>query len=187
MKPTPIAVLAAILLTACGNSGGRSLAPHTAPTSASLPSATVPATTPVEWVGPCGRRGAAPSSYDQVIWIWMENKDLGEVFDAATTPFMHSLAASCGTASNYVDHGIRPSLPNYFAATSGGTQSIDDDQFPDRHPLNVDNIFRQVRAVGKVSTSYQEAMPANCALTSTAHYAVKHNPAAYSMRDALAL
>ncbi len=187
VKPTPIAALAAILLTACGSSGGESTTPSTPvlsttsvlSTTTSPPSTTVPSTTAVEWVGPCGRTGAAPSLYDHVIWIWMENKDRGEVFDAKTTPFMHSLAASCGTASNYVDHGIRPSLPNYIAATSGGTQGIDDDEFPDKHPLIVDNIFRQVREAGKVSRSYQEAMPANCALKSTARYAVKHNPAAY--------
>ncbi len=188
VKPSPIAVLAAILVTACGSSSGQPVAPNSAPnpatttvlpTATTPPSATVPATTPVEWVGPCGRSGAAPSAYDHVIWIWMENKDRGEVFDAATTPFMHSLAAACGTASNYVDHGIHPSLPNYIAATSGGTQGINDDQFPDKHPLTVDNIFRQVRAAGKVSRSYLEAMPSNCAVKCTAQYAVKHNPAAY--------
>ena len=181
---TPIAVLAVVLLTACGSGGEESTVTEAAPPSVSSTTTAPPATTssatiPVEWVGPCGRAGAAPSSYDHVIWVWMENKDRGEVFDAQTTPFMHSLAASCGTASNYVDHGIRPSLPNYIAATSGGTQGIADDEFPDKHPVTVDNIFRQVREAGKTSRSYQEAMPANCALKSTARYAVKHNPAAY--------
>ena len=184
VTPTPIAMLATILLTACATSGGDSVGSGPAGTSVpGSPAATTTtgssATTSVEWVGPCGRAEAAPSLHDHVIWIWMENKDRGEVFDATTTPFMHTLAASCGSASNYVDHGIRPSLPNYIAATSGGTQGISDDKFPDKHPLTVDNIFRQVRDAGKVSRSYQEAMPANCALQSTAQYAVKHNPAAY--------
>ena len=109
----------------------------------------------------------------------MENKNQGAVFDSTDAPSMGSLAESCGTAWNYVDHGIHPSLPNYIAATSGGTQGVDDDAGPSEHPLDVDNIFRQVRTIGKVAKSYQENMPANCALESTSHYAVKHNPAAY--------
>jgi hypothetical protein len=109
----------------------------------------------------------------------MENKNRDDVFDSNAAPFMRGLAESCGTASNYVDHGIHPSLPNYIAATSGGTQGVDDDGAPRTHPLDVDNIFRQVRAIGKVARSYQEAMPGTCALDSTNRYAVKHNPAAY--------
>ena len=109
----------------------------------------------------------------------MENKDRKAVFDSQDAPFMHQLAETCGTAANYVDHGIRPSLPNYIAATSGGTQGVRDDGFPRDHRLRVDNIFRQVRAIGKVSKSYEEAMPDNCSLRSTDRYAVKHNPAAY--------
>ena len=134
VTPTPIAVLATILLTACATSGGDSVGSGPASTSVpGSPAATTTtgssATRSVEWVGPCGRAETAPSLHDHVIWIWMENKDRGDVFDATTTPFMHTLAASCGSASNYVDHGIRPSLPNYIAATSGGTQGISDDKF----------------------------------------------------------
>ena len=109
----------------------------------------------------------------------MENKDQNQVLDSQQAPFMHRLIEMCGTASNYVDHAIHPSLPNYIAATSGGTQGVVDDGFPSVHPLSVDNIFRQVRAIGKVSKSYEEAMPGNCSLQSTDRYAVKHNPAAY--------
>lgn len=109
----------------------------------------------------------------------MENKDQSAVLDSTDAPFMHGIAESCGSASNYVDHGVHPSLSNYIAATSGGTQGVADDAAPDQHPLTVDNIFRQVRATGKVARSYQEAMPANCTLRSTGTYAVKHNPAAY--------
>ncbi len=120
----------------------------------------------------------------------MENKDQSAVFDSARAPFMSSLAESCGTARDYVDHGIHPSLPNYIAATSGATQGLHDDAGPSAHRLEVDNIFRQVREIHKVSKSYEEAMPAECALKSTSRYAVKHNPAAYYVghddRDACA-
>jgi hypothetical protein len=114
-----------------------------------------------------------------VIWIWMENKNLDAVLDSSSAPFLRGLAESCGTALRYVDHGIHPSLPNYLAATSGGTQGVTDDNSPSAHALQVDNIFRQVRAIGKTAKSYEEAMPANCTLRSASRYAVKHNPAAY--------
>jgi hypothetical protein len=109
----------------------------------------------------------------------MENKNLDAVLDSSSAPFLRDLADSCGTALRYVDHGIHPSLPNYLAATSGGTQGVADDNAPSAHALQVDNVFRQVRALGKVAKSYEEAMPANCTLHSTSRYAVKHNPAAY--------
>jgi phospholipase C len=118
-------------------------------------------------------------TYDHVIWIWMENKNRGTVFDSSQSPFMHDLAASCASAANYVDHGIRPSLANYIAATSGDTQGVADDNAPAKHPLTVDNLFRQVRASGRSARSYQESMPGNCTLDSAGKYAVKHNPAAY--------
>ena len=197
-------VLTAILVTACSAGAKGSAVTSTLPESASTvvrPSrsttsteptttttttttaATAPATvatpTTIPWVGPCGRPGVAPGTYEHVIWIWMENKDRGAVFDSGKAPFLQSLADACGTASNYIDHGIRPSLPNYIAATSGGTQGVHDDADPQQHKLPVDNIFRQVRAIGKTSKSYEEAMPGNCSLQSTDRYAVKHNPAAY--------
>jgi phospholipase C len=136
------------------------------------------------WPGPCGRSGAASRSYDHVIWIWMENKNLSAVLDSLQAPFMSGLADSCGTAMRYVDHGVHPSLPNYLAATSGDIQGVHDDAAPSRHPLRVDNIFRQVRAIGKTAKSYEESMPSNCALQSTRRYAVKHNPAAYYVGEA---
>ncbi|MEY2416967.1 MAG: phosphatidylinositol-3-phosphatase, partial [Ilumatobacteraceae bacterium] len=76
-----------------------------------LPSTVSPTT--VANAGPCGQPGSAPPTYDHVIWIWMENKNSNEVFDSQHAPFMSRLAELCGAASNYVDHGIHPSLPNY--------------------------------------------------------------------------
>jgi phospholipase C len=42
-----------------------------------------------------------------------------------------------------------------------------------------DNIFRQVRHIGRRAVSYEESMSGNCSLHTTRLYAVKHNPAAY--------
>lgn len=109
----------------------------------------------------------------------MENHRWSEVLgNPSAAPYEASLAGQCGTATSYADVGS-PSLPNYLGATSGATHGIADDAAPPAHALNVDNLFRQVRAAGGTERSYQEGMTAPCQLASAGRYAVKHNPAAY--------
>ncbi len=141
--------------------------------------------------GPCG---AAPTSapatapIQHVIWIFMENHGYSQVVGSASAPFVNLLAAQCGLATNY--HAItHPSLPNYIAATSGGTQGVTDDAGPSAHPLDVPSIFSQVRDAGLEWRSYQESAPANCTLSPSSPYAVKHDPAAYytGLRDDCAM
>src|SRR4051812_2919746 len=128
---------------------------------------------------PCGTRTAPPATYTHVIWIWMENHSAGQVVGSRSAPYITSLATSCGLAANYtaITH---PSLPNYIAATSGATQGITDDDSPPTHRLAAVSIFEQA-ASGK---SYEENMPAPCALNDSGRYAVRHNPAAYYTRVA---
>jgi len=104
----------------------------------------------------------------------MENHSYSQIIGSSAAPYINSLASGCGLATNYtaVTH---PSLPNYIAATSGGTQGITDDNPPSSHPLAVNSIFQQAGSAG----SYEESMPSNCDLTSSGTYAVKHNPEAY--------
>jgi hypothetical protein len=145
-----------------------------APAPASPPS-TAPTTTP-NADAPC--TGQAPKPPAHVIWIWMENHSYNDIVGNGSAPFLNRLANQCGLATNY--SGVaHPSLPNYIAATSGDTQGIHDDSRPSAHPLSASSIFSQVAAAGLDWRSYQEDMPANCALTDSGRYAVKHNPAAY--------
>jgi phosphatidylinositol-3-phosphatase len=127
---------------------------------------------------PCGTVSAPPVRIDHVIWIWMENKPYNAIIGSPSAPFENELAGACGLATNYqaITH---PSLPNYIAATSGGTQGVVDNDPPASHPLDVPSIFSQVEAQGKTWRSYQENAPSNCALVSSGLYAVKHDPAAY--------
>jgi len=126
----------------------------------------------------CGITPTPPPAYEHVVWIFMENHTYGQVIGSADAPFETGLAHRCGTATHYASVG-NPSLPNYIGATSGDTQGVDDDAGPASHALTADNLFRQVRASGRQARSYQESMPANCALSPKGDYAVKHNPAAY--------
>jgi hypothetical protein len=127
---------------------------------------------------PCGTLAEPSTTYDHVIWIWMENHSAAQVIGKPDAPFVSDLAAKCATAADYRSVG-KPSLPNYIGATSGDTWGIGDDAGPSSHRLTVDNLFRQVRAAGGTARSYQEAMTSNCQLGGSGTYAVKHNPAAY--------
>lgn len=127
---------------------------------------------------PCGTSATPPPRYDHVVWIFMENKTRSQVIGNGNAPYETSLAARCGTATHYATVGS-PSLPNYIGATSGDTWGIADDNGPGSHVLDVDNIFRQVRAAGMTVGSFEESMSAPCQLTTGGTYAVRHNPAAY--------
>lgn len=93
-------------------------------------------------------------------------------------PYLASLAAKHGRATHYraVTH---PSLPNYLAIAGGSTFGVQDDRGPASHRIAGPSAFDRIIASGRTAKTYAEAMPSNCALTSTARYAVKHNPWPY--------
>ena len=144
--------------------------------------ATRPATATAAAKAMCGSMRAAPGRYKRVVWIWFENHSYNDVIGSSSAPFTNRLAARCGLATNFHNE-THPSLPNYIAATSGGTQGITDDCQPDECPRRVQSIFGQVAAAGKSWASYQESMPSPCGQhkgsSAGGEYAPKHNPAAY--------
>jgi phospholipase C len=111
----------------------------------------------------------------------MENRSLGDIIgNTSQAPYINSLAASCGLATDY--HGTtHPSLPNYLAATSGTAQG----SLPATTYLDCDvsvicdmtagSIFGQ----GESWKAYEESMPSNCYKSNSGEYAVRHNPAVY--------
>ena len=111
----------------------------------------------------------------------MENRSYDKIVGApgskaaAQSPYVNgTLIPDCGLATNY--HSIsHPSLPNYIAATSGGTNGITGDCAPTKCPLSVASLFSQTKSW----RSYQENMPTNCAQADSGTYPVDHNPAAY--------
>ncbi|MCW2891466.1 MAG: acid phosphatase [Actinomycetia bacterium] len=130
--------------------------------------------------GPCGT-ATTPPTYRHVIWIWMENHSLGDIIgNTSQAPYINSLAASCGLATDY--HGTtHPSLPNYLAATSGTAQgSLPATTYLDCDvsvicDMTVGSIFGQ----GESWKAYEESMPSNCYKSNSGEYAVRHNPAVY--------
>jgi phosphatidylinositol-3-phosphatase len=130
---------------------------------------------------PCGAERRPPAGWKHVVWIWMENASYEQIVGSPSAPYLNELEKKCGLATSY--HAItHPSLPNYLAATSGSTWGVTDDAPPSAHPLTAESIFGQIAADGMTWRSYEESMPANCDLSSSGEYAVKHNPAAYYLR-----
>ena len=125
---------------------------------------------------PC--RGAKPvARYHHVVWIWFENHGRDAVIGSPDAPYINAVARACGLANRY-DAITHPSLPNYIAATSGGTQGIVNDDPPSANATRAVSIFELAGSW----KSYQEAMPRPCALKSSGRYAVRHDPAAYYLR-----
>ena len=125
----------------------------------------------------CGWEEMPPATVAHVIWIWMENRSYDQIIGSPSAPFINALARRCGLATNY--HAVaHPSLPNYIAASSGGTWGIGDDGPPAAHSLAVASIFEQAPS----ARSYEESMTTDCDPVSSGDYAVKHNPEAYYTR-----
>jgi hypothetical protein len=127
---------------------------------------------------PCGAAAAVPPIYRHVVWIVLENKSYAQIIGSGSAPYINRLASQCGLAASFYAEA-HPSLPNYIAMTSGGTQGITDDSGPRSHPVDAESIFSQL---GKDWRALQESMPANCSLSDSSFYAVRHNPAAYYPR-----
>jgi hypothetical protein len=134
---------------------------------------------PAPTAGPCGTV-ATPPTYQHVIWIWMENHSYGDIVgNTSQAPYINSLAAECGLATNY--HNIsHPSLPNYIAGTSGLSVSqlkvFKSDCKPSKHcSTAAPSIFGQ----GESWRAYEESMPSACDPSNSGEYAVRHNPPPY--------
>ncbi len=109
----------------------------------------------------------------------MENHSAGEVIGSKDAPYATALARACATAANYTE--IRsPSLPNFIAATSGGTWGIGDDDSPSAHPLEAVSIYEQAPSWRE----YEEDAPGACPSSDEGNYAQRHDPALYYTRIA---
>jgi hypothetical protein len=119
----------------------------------------------------------AVPNFDHIFVIVMENKANGAVNPTAT-PYMSSLAANGAqlTQSYAVTH---PSLPNYLALTGGSTFGVTTD-CETCYLGSAPNIASdRIEPSGRSWKAYMESMPTACGLSSTATYAVKHNPFVY--------
>jgi hypothetical protein len=119
----------------------------------------------------------------RVFTIVLENHDYAEIIGSPNAPYINSLIASYGLATNYMDSGTHPSLPNYLYLISGNTQYpglIDvGPTAPPYFPSAGDNLGNQLQAKGIAWRSYQESMGTPCKLTASGNYNPKSDPFLY--------
>jgi acid phosphatase len=127
--------------------------------------------------------GGLPA-FDHVYLIVMENREYGSIVGNSDAPFIDSLIASYGLATNYDAIG-HPSQPNYVALFAGSTLGVTTDG---RYDLSAPNLADQIDAAGKSWHVYEQNYPGNCSPASSASggvdllglagfYFRKHNPA----------
>jgi hypothetical protein len=120
---------------------------------------------------------AAVPAFSHIFVIVMENHEYGSVIGRPDAPYVNSLAATYGLATNYYA-ASHPSLPNYFALTAGSTFGIASDCTTCY--TNATNIADQVESSGRSWKAYMEDMPTPCYLgASSGNYAMKHDPFMY--------
>jgi len=178
-KTSAGAVLATTTLTI--GSGGPTPTPTPVPTSAGTPT---PAPTATPSPSPSPPPVGNVPNFDHVYVIIFENKEYSGVVGSSSAPYMNSLIAKYGSATN-VTAERHPSEPNYIALTSGSTQGITDDGV---YNLGVNNLFDQITASGRTWRAYQQGYPSPCFSGSSSSavvdgdgksgaYVRKHNPA----------
>jgi phosphatidylinositol-3-phosphatase len=145
-------------LAGCGNS-----APPPTP-----PPSTSPAT-------------AALGSHAHVMLIVEENHSVDQLIGNTQAPYINSLAARYGLATDWSDVG-HPSLPNYLAYISGSVWGSPADTTPQDATYSGTTIVDELAGAGFTWKAYLEDMPTACDLTDQfgpGHYDVNHNPFLY--------
>jgi phosphatidylinositol-3-phosphatase len=105
-----------------------------------------------------------------------ENHSYSSVIGNSSMPYLNSLAAKYGLATQYYAN-THPSIGNYFMLTTGQVITNNDNFCA---TLTQDNIVRHLLAAGKTFKAYAEGLPAagftGC---SAPTYFKRHNPLAF--------
>ena len=120
--------------------------------------------------------------FGHVFVVVEENTDYASVVGNPSMPYLNSLIANNGLATNYVAD-THPSLDNYFMLTAGTFEAGNDPLWNCTIATGVvsdDNIVRELLAAGKTWKLYAESLPApgytGCGV---GNYVKRHNPFAY--------
>jgi len=115
-------------------------------------------------------------NFQHVFIIMMENTGYKSLIGNPNAPFINSVAATNGLATNYtgVSH---PSQPNYIAATSGALNGVFNDN---DITIDVPNIVDQIEGSGRTWKAYMQSFSLCSKPTDHACgnqlYERKHNP-----------
>lgn len=146
-----------LLLTSCAGTGAGSTMSSPGPTAPPSP-------------------GQSSAAHNLVVMVVEENHAYEQVIGNSAMPYLNSLAQQGALATQYYAD-MHPSIGNYFALTTGGVQT-NDNNFPG--PVSADNLVRQINASGKTWKAYAEDLPSPGYLgTTVGNYEKHHNPFAY--------
>ncbi len=158
-----------VWLSGCG-----SMAPMAAPPGTSAPPGTPPGTSAPTGPPPAAVSGVPASAH--VMILLEENQNYSDVIGNSQWPYLNSLAAQNGLATQYYADA-HPSIPNYFMLTTGQIITLDDNF---SGTVDVDNIVRELAAAGKTWKAYEEDLPSVGYLGGdTGNYVKRHDPFAY--------
>jgi|ERR1700680_961527 len=188
-------LLVGLVIAACGSNSARVRSSTPVPTldfpnalgpTSSLTPAPTPSVAPSHRPTPRStatpaHRSAPPPARPHVLLIMLENKGYAATLGSCSAdPYLCSLASSNASVVGWtgVSH---PSLPNYIAATTGGTQGCSSDTC--FNTLTVRSLGGQLSAAGIPWTAYMESMPSACytgqwsgGTGAGALYGEKHDP-----------
>jgi hypothetical protein len=114
--------------------------------------------------------------FGHAVIVVEENHDYAQALDSTQMPYLHSLIAQGGLATQYYAN-THPSIGNYFMLTTGQIITNSDGY---SQPVSDDNIVRQLLAAGKTWKAYAEDLPSvGFTGQSSGNYARKHNPLSF--------
>ncbi len=113
---------------------------------------------------------------NHVVVVMEENHSYSSVIGSASMPYLNSLAAQNGVATQYFAN-THPSIGNYFMLTTGQIITNNDAL---NSTVNVDNIVRHLLTAGKTWKSYAESLPSVGYTGNDVYpYFRHHNPLSY--------
>ncbi|HEY6107927.1 MAG TPA: alkaline phosphatase family protein [Gemmatimonadales bacterium] len=122
-----------------------------------------------------GGGGGVLPHFAHAVIVVEENHDFDQA-DSAHMPYLHSLMAQYGYATQYYAN-THPSIGNYFVLTAGQIITNSDSYSA---TITEDNIVRHLVAAGKTWKSYAEDLPSvGYTGQKSGGYARKHNPLSF--------
>jgi phosphatidylinositol-3-phosphatase len=113
---------------------------------------------------------------NHVVLLLEENHSYSSVIGSQSMPYLNSLAAQNGLATQYFAN-THPSIGNYFMLTTGQIVTNNDAL---NSTVSVDNLVRHLLTAGKTWKSYAESLPSVGYTGSDVYpYARHHNPLSY--------
>jgi acid phosphatase len=124
-----------------------------------------------------GPVGAGP--FGHIALVVLENSNYSSVVGSTSMPYLNSLIADYGLATQYYAD-THPSIGNYEMLAVGQVLTNDDNQTPATFPISADNAVRELVAAGKTWRAYAESIPsAGYIGGNSGNYYVRHVPMPY--------